>query len=67
MIPRLTTVLTRLKPEGAAPLPPDAMMAGCREAGDPSGRDRVLTPVPPLQLFRLQILHGNTACSHVPP
>jgi len=28
---------------------------------------RVLTPVTTVQLFLLQILHGNTACSHLPP
>jgi hypothetical protein len=41
-------------------------MAACQEAGYTSWRDRVLTPVTTIQLFLLQILHGNTACSHVP-
>ena len=67
MIPRITAVLTRVKTDGAAQLEPDAMMAGCREAGSPSWRDRVLTPVPTIQLFLGQILHGHPACSHVPP
>jgi hypothetical protein len=51
MIPRITAVLTRLNTDGAAHLQPDALMAGCQEAGYPSGRDRVLTPVTTLQLF----------------
>jgi hypothetical protein len=66
MIARLTTVLTRLKTEWAAQLHPDAILAVCQEAGDPSWRDRVLTPVTTIQLFLLQLLHGHTACSHLP-
>jgi hypothetical protein len=66
MIPRITTVLTRLKTDWAAQLEPDVMMAVCREAGYTSWRDRVLTPVTTIQLFLRQILHGNTACSHLP-
>jgi len=41
-------------------------MAMCQEAGYTSWRDRVLTPVTTIQLFLLPILHGNTACSHLP-
>jgi hypothetical protein len=52
MILRITTVLTRLKTDWAAQLQPDAMMAVGREAGYTSWRDRVLTPVTTLQLFR---------------
>ena len=66
MIPCITAVLTRLKTDWAAQLQPDAILAVCREAGYTSWRDRVLTPVTTLQLFLRQILHGHTACSHVP-
>jgi hypothetical protein len=66
MKPRITAVLTRLKTDWAAQLQPDAMMAVCQEVGSTSWRDRVLTPVTTIQLFLLQILHGNTACSHLP-
>jgi hypothetical protein len=66
MVPRITAVLTRLKTDWATQLQPDAIMAACREAGYTSWRDRVLTPVTTIQLFLLQILHGNTACSHLP-
>jgi len=40
-----------------------------REVCDTVGhvwRERVLDPVTTVQLFALQILHGNTACAHVP-
>jgi hypothetical protein len=65
MVPCITAVLTRLKTDWATQLQPDASMAACQEAGYTSWRDRVLTPVTTLQLFLLQILHGNTACSHL--
>ncbi len=42
------------------------ILAACQEAGYTSWRDRVLTPVTTVHLFLLQILHGNTACSHLP-
>jgi Transposase DDE domain len=66
MVPRITAVLTRFKTDWAAQLQPDAIKATCQEAGYTSWRDRVLTPVTTIQLFLLQILHGNTACSHLP-
>src|SRR5688572_24347653 len=66
MVPRITAVLTRLKTDWATQLQPDAIMAACQEAGYTAWRDRVLTPVTTIQLFLLQILHGNTACSHLP-
>jgi Transposase DDE domain len=66
MIPRITAVLTRLKTDWATQLQSDAILAACQEAGYTSWRDRVLTPVTTIQLFLLQILHGNTACSHLP-
>ena len=66
MVPRLTTILPCLTGEWTARLPPDAMLAVCGEVGYTGWRDRVLTPVTTMQLFLLQILHGNTACSHLP-
>lgn len=51
MVPRITAGLTRFTTEGAAQLQLDAMMAACQEAGDPSWRDRVLTPVTTMQRF----------------
>jgi hypothetical protein len=66
MVPSITTILPRLTGEWAALLQPDAMLAACGEVGYTRWRDRVLTPVTTVQLFLLQILHGNTACSHLP-
>jgi hypothetical protein len=62
----MTTILQRFAGEWAAPLQPDAMLTVCREIGYTGWRDRVLTPVTTMQLFLLQILHGHTACSHLP-
>ena len=42
------------------------ILAWCREIEYTAWRDRVLTPVTTMQLFLSQILHGNTACRHLP-
>jgi hypothetical protein len=66
MVPNITAILQRLTGEWAAPLQPEAMLAACGEVGYTGWRDRVLTPVTTMQRFLLQILHGNTACRHLP-
>src|SRR4029453_18054377 len=66
MVPSISTILQRFTGEWATLLQPDAILAACSEIGYPAWRDRVLTPVTTIQLFLLQILHGNTACSHLP-
>jgi hypothetical protein len=66
MIASVTAGLKRLKTEWATQLHSEAIIAACEQAGDTAWRDRVLTPVTTIQLFLLQILHGNTACRHVP-
>jgi len=66
MVPHSTAILPRLTGEWAMLLQPDAILALCREIGYTAWRDRVLTPVTTMQLFLLQILHGNTACRHLP-
>jgi hypothetical protein len=66
MVPSITTILQRLTGEWATLLQPDAILTVCRESGYTAWRDRVLTPVTTMQLFLLQILHGNTACRHLP-
>jgi hypothetical protein len=66
MIPSLTTILQRFTAEWAALLQPEAILTVCHEIGYTAWRARVLTPVTTMQLFLLQILHGNTACSHLP-
>jgi hypothetical protein len=66
MVPNMTTILQRFTGEWAILLHPEAILTVCREIGYTTWRDRVLTPVTTTQLFLLQILHGNTACSHLP-
>jgi hypothetical protein len=52
MVARVTAVLNRLKTAWAAPLQPEAIIEACEEAGYTSWRDRGLTPVTTIQLFR---------------
>jgi Transposase DDE domain len=66
MVPSVTTVLQRFKTEWAAQLQPAAISAACEAVGYTAWRDRLLNPVITVQLFLLQILHGNTACRHLP-
>jgi hypothetical protein len=66
MVASVTAVLSRFKTAWATQLQPEAIMGACEEAGYTSWRDRVLTPVTTIQLFLFQILHGNTACTHLP-
>jgi hypothetical protein len=66
MVPNITTILPRFTSEWAMLLQPEAILTVCGEIGYTAWRDRVLTPVTTLQLFLLQILHGTTACSHLP-
>jgi Transposase DDE domain len=66
MVPHVTTILQRFTAEWAALLQPEAMLAACGEVGYITWRHRVLTPVTTIQLCLLQMLHGNTACSHLP-
>ena len=66
MVPSVTTVLQRFKTDWAAQLQPEAISAACEAVGYTAWRDRLLNPVSTVQLFLLQILHGNTACRHLP-
>jgi hypothetical protein len=66
MMPKLTQTLQRLKTEWAAQLQPDAIQVACDAVGYTEWRDRLLNPVVTVQVFLLQILHGNTACRHLP-
>ena len=66
MVPSMTTILQRFTTEWATLLQPEAILTVCSEMGYTGWRHRVLTPVTTVQVFLLQILHGNTACSHLP-
>ena len=64
MPPRIVTILGRLQQDLADELSPDAIEQACKQEKY-SWRKRMLDPVTTVYLFLLQILHGNTACSHV--
>jgi hypothetical protein len=66
MVPGVTAILQRFAGEWATLLRPDAILAVCREIGSTAWRDRRLTPVTTVQRFLWQILHGHTACHHLP-
>src|SRR5262245_51730902 len=55
----------RIKSEVAHWLCPETIREVCRAVGH-VWRERVLDPVTTVHLFLLQIVHGNTACAHVP-
>jgi hypothetical protein len=66
MISSMTTILQCLTGEWAAPRHPEAILTACAKVGYTAWHDRLLTPITALQLFLLQMLHGHTACSHLP-
>ena len=66
MVPNIITILQRFTGEWAMLLQPEAILAVCREIGYMAWRDRVLTPVTTMPLFLWQMLHGHTACRHLP-
>jgi hypothetical protein len=65
MVPTLTAALRHLRDDLADLLEPMALRQLCRSLGH-RWRERLLDPVTTIHLFLLQILHGNTACSHLP-
>jgi hypothetical protein len=66
MVPRITTILQRFTTEWATLLQPEAILTVCSDMGYTGWRTRVRTPVTTVPLFLLQMLHGHTACSHLP-
>jgi hypothetical protein len=65
MVPSITDLVKRFKQEWTRELEPEMIERACREAGH-AWTERTLGPVMTLQLFFLQILHGNTAMAHLP-
>jgi Transposase DDE domain len=61
----IVAAVERIKADVAHFLTPDTIRELCR-ALKHRWRERVLDPATTIHLFLLQILHGNTACSHVP-
>jgi hypothetical protein len=64
MLQSLAEVLSNFKSNWTRVLDPQEIERVCRKNGL-LWRERILSPVQTIQLFVLQILHGNTALSHV--
>ncbi len=60
----LTDVVKQFKSDWTSLLEPTAVRSACRAVGY-QWRNRLLDPVVTLQLFLVQIMHGNTACTHL--
>ncbi|MEE8304033.1 MAG: hypothetical protein V3S24_16545, partial [Candidatus Tectomicrobia bacterium] len=60
----LSHVVKQFQQNWTAQLEPDAILRACR-ALDYPWRDRCLDPVTTTQSFFVQIIHGNTACTHL--
>jgi hypothetical protein len=65
MIPSLLAALRQIRDDLATAVTPATIRAACRAVGH-TWRERQLGPVATVHLFVLQILHGNTACAHLP-
>lgn len=65
MVGMVTEALRHIKTALAVLLDAPTILALCREVGY-QWRSRLLDPVTTVHLFILHILHGNTACSHLP-
>ncbi len=61
----IAAAIARIKSGVGQWLTPEAIQGLCQAVGY-EWRERQLDPVTTIHLFVLQILHGNTACSHVP-
>jgi hypothetical protein len=65
MVGTVTEALRHIKGELATLLDAPTLLALCRAVGY-QWRARLLDPVTTIHLFIVQILHHNTACSHLP-
>src|SRR5512135_273473 len=65
MVPTLVSALRQIRDDLASLLEPLALSDLCRSLGC-RWRERLLDPVTTIHLFILQVLHGNTACAHLP-
>ena len=62
---RISRILHALRQDLAAQLGDDVILAACRAAGHTWCDSCLLTPAAILHWFLIQILHGNTALTHV--
>ena len=65
MAPNIAKAVEQIKANLAAVLPSDVIIMLCRQLGY-RWRERCLGPVATVHAFLMQILHGNTACDHLP-
>src|SRR5262245_6965641 len=62
---RISTLLRALRQDLAAKLGDDVILAACRAAGHTWCDSCLLTPAAIIHWFLIQVLHGNTALTHV--
>ena len=60
----LTQVVKQFQQDWTAQLEPDAILHVCHDVGY-QWRERCLDPVTTTQLFFVQVVNGNTACTHL--
>ncbi len=60
----LTQVVKQFQQDWTAQLEPDAILNACHDVGY-EWRDRCLDPVTTTQLFFVQVVNGNTSCTHL--
>ena len=61
----ITDIVRRFKQNWTEELSACAIDQACRDA-DMTWHNSVLNPIVTIQIFFLQVLHGNTACEHLP-
>ena len=61
----ITDIIRHFKENWTRELCPEAIEQACREQGM-VWRQSTLNPIVTVQVFFLQVLHGNTACTHLP-
>ena len=64
MVPSVAEVIGRFKSDWSEQIQSEAVHDVCSEL-QYSWRERLLSPVTTIQLFILQVLNGNTACTHL--
>jgi hypothetical protein len=64
MTATITQVVKQFQQDWTNQLAPEAILVACRGVAY-RWRERTLDPVTTIQLFFVQILHGNTACTHL--
>ena len=65
MLANIARIVEQFKQSWVRELEDEAILQAVAETGH-RWRDRKLSPLVTIRLFLLQILHGNTACNHVP-